>query len=34
VFGNQNHTEKYLRKILDRNRNKDQNQFPKDSIFI
>ena len=25
VFENQNHKEKYLRKILDRDRNKDQN---------
>ena len=30
----ENKKEKCLRKILDRNRNRDQNQFPKDSIFL
>ena len=34
VFGNQNHRERYLKKILKWNRNIDQNQFPKDSIFL
>ena len=34
MFGKKNNKEKHLKKILDRYENKDQNQFPKDSLFF
>ena len=34
VFGKVNNKEKYLRKILDRYVNKDQNQIPKYFLFF
>ena len=34
VFEKENNKEKYLEKMRDRYVNKDQNQFPKDSLFF
>ena len=34
VFGKENNKEKYLKKIPNRFVKKDQNQFPKDSLFF
>jgi len=34
VLGKKNNKEKHLRKILDRYKNKDQNQFSKNSLFF